>query len=319
MEKLEYTIDVSAAGMRADRLVRKLFPRMPLSHVYKMLRKGRAKIAGKKVKLDQRLEKGQVVTLYLMPEDAALLKARLSAVSEKPPVGKTCKVPILYEDEHVIAFDKPAGMAVHAGSGHEAGDTVLGALLAHTGKRGGIFQPGLVGRLDRDASGIQLGGLSPEGLRGLGELALQRKMKKVYIALVSDEKLKDQGRIDTPLVDEGEGGARMKPGEDGAEAVTVYRVRARAEGVALVEVMLETGRRHQIRAHFASINAPLAGDVRYGDRAWNGLLKKKVGLTRLFLHCTRVEFEHPVTGRKVRILSPLPKELTAVVEKLGIS
>ena len=111
----------------------------------------------------------------------------------------------------------------------------------------------------------------------------------------------------------------MKPGEGGAEAVTIYRVRARAEGVALVEVTIETGRRHQIRAHFASINAPVAGDVRYGDRGWNGLLKKKLGLARLFLHCTRVEFEHPVTGSKVRILSPLPRELAAVVEKLGIS
>ena len=319
MEKLEYTIDASTAGMRADRLVRKLFPRIPLSHIYKMLRKGRAKIEGKKVKLDQRVEKGQVVTLYLMPEDAAALREKLSAKPEKISRSDAPEIPVLYEDEHIIAFDKPAGMAAHAGSGHEAKDTVLGALLAHAGKRGGIFQPGLVGRLDRDASGIQLGGLTPEGLRGLGELALQHKIKKVYIALVSDERLDDHGRINTPLVDEGEGGARMKPGEGGAEAVTVYRVRARAEGVALVEVMLETGRRHQIRAHFASINAPLAGDVRYGDRGWNGRLKKKVGLTRLFLHCTRVEFEHPVTGVGVRILSPLPKELGAVVEKLGIS
>ncbi len=134
--------------------------------------------------------------------------------------------------------------------------------------------------------------------------------------------LADEGRIDLPLVDTKRGRARMKvapPGTDGAlEAATTYRVLARGGGASLVEVVTLTGRRHQIRSHLASVDAPLAGDVRYGERQWNRELGARGAPERLFLHCARVSFPHPVTSRETRIRSPLPDELARALDVLGI-
>jgi RluA family pseudouridine synthase len=193
------------------------------------------------------------------------------------------------------------------------------------------FRPSLVGRLDRDTSGVQLAGKSPEGLRGLEALSRAHKIRKVYLALVRGGGLPDSGRIDSPLRDRGSGRARMEvvtkvAAEDGIAAVTGYRVLARGDGVSLVEVEPRTGRRHQIRAHLAHLGAPLAGDVRYGDRAWNAELRSRLGLRRLFLHCASASFTHPVAGAETAarlssprsVSSPLPRELSDVLTKLGI-
>ncbi|MHC4505035.1 MAG: pseudouridine synthase, partial [Planctomycetota bacterium] len=134
--------------------------------------------------------------------------------------------------------------------------------------------------------------------------------------------LADEGRIDSPLVDTKRGRARMKvarSGTDGAlESATTYRVLARGGGASLVEVVPLTGRRHQIRAHLASVGAPLAGDVRYGERSWNRELVARGVPGRLFLHCARVSFPHPVSSGETRIRSPLPDELSRALDALGI-
>ncbi|HHN46412.1 MAG TPA: RluA family pseudouridine synthase, partial [Planctomycetes bacterium] len=226
--------------------------------------------------------------------------------------------PILYRDADVLAFDKPAGIAVHPGSGHPLENTALGALLSLFRPTGGIFRPAFVGRLDRDASGVLLAGVSPKGLRGLEALSRSREISKTYIALAAGRPIPNAGVIDTPLADAACGPARMRSDDGGARAVTEYRVLARGVGT-LLEIRLKTGRRHQIRAHFKAIGAPIAGDVRYGDAAWNSRLKRSAGLRRLFLHCTETTFTHPLTARKLRIVSHLPKELARTLHALDMN
>jgi len=224
----------------------------------------------------------------------------------------------------VVAFDKPAGVAVQPGSGHPMPSTVLGALRELAGEGGATFRPALVGRLDRDASGVQLGGKTPAGVRGLEELSRAGRIDKHYLVLVRGEDLPPAGRIDEPLLDRGKGGGRMevvsgvRP-EGALDALTEFTVMGSGRGLSLVRVTLGTGRRHQIRAHLASRGWPVAGDVRYGLARWNRELARERGLGRLFLHCAVAEFRHPVSGRRVSARSPLPEELARVLPALGIA
>jgi len=311
------------AGVRLDKLMRKLLPEMPLSGIHRMLRTGGALVDGRRVKGSERLREGSAVSLSLGAEDAERLKKRLAEAPGRADPEGAASLPVLHEDGHVIAFDKPSGIAAHPGSRHRLEDTVLGALYARVGRGGATFTPGLVGRLDRDASGVQLAGTSPEGLRGLSALSREGAVAKTYLALVRGEGLPDEGTVDAMLVDTMRGRARMRALSEGEKdesalaALTEYRVVARGGGAGLVEVRPRTGRRHQIRAHFRSLGSPLAGDVRYGDAKWNRDLAAGAALGRLFLHCTEADFRHPVTGTGTRIRSPLPAELERTLRLLG--
>ncbi|MHC4252327.1 MAG: RluA family pseudouridine synthase [Planctomycetota bacterium] len=324
------------AGVRLDRLLRKLLPDVPLSGVHRMIRKGGALVDGVRARERTRLAEGSELSLALEEADAAALRERLASEEAEPDArpapgfaaGFTpvrARIPVIHEDAHVLAFDKPSGVAAHPGSGHHLEDTVLGALYARVGKGTATFTPALVGRLDRDTSGVQLAGISPEGLRGLSALSRSREIVKTYLALVRGEGGRSPGRIDSSLVDSGAGRARMRAlpageeAEGALEAITEYRALSRGGGASLVEVRPLTGRRHQIRAHFTSIGAPVAGDVRYGDRDWNRKLASRAQLERLFLHCTEARFAHPVTSSDVLVGSPLPGELGRTLQTLGIS
>jgi 23S rRNA pseudouridine955/2504/2580 synthase len=346
---VEVAISHSLADSRVDRVLRRLLPGVPLSRIHRMLRKGDVRRGTERLEGPERTVAGDVLTLLLAPGDAAELRARLAG-GPAPEVAAeaTLSLVVLYEDEHIMALDKPSGVACHPGSSHPLEKTVLGALLALTaGECTATFRPSLVGRLDRDASGVQLAGRSPPGLRGLEALSRAQEIKKTYLVLARCRTLPDSGRVDLPLVDGGSGRARMVvappacrgrdaclradthrqadrgAGKGGtvpaAQAVTDYRVLGRAGGASLVEVEPATGRRHQIRAHFAHLGAHLAGDVRYGDRAWNAEIGKRAGLDRLFLHCARASFSHPLTGAATTVCSPLPSDLTSALTKLGIS
>jgi len=322
--KVNIGVQGEHAGVRLDRLLRKLLPGVPLAGIHKTIREGRARRGDELLRASTRLVEGETLTLTLRAGDEVSLCERHA----EPSRGNrgTCSavgVPVLHEDGHVIAFDKPAGMASQPGSGHPLATTVLGGLYAIAGRGTAIARPALAGRLDRDASGVVLAGKTVEGVRGLSALVRARRIAKTYLALVKDSSLSERGRVDSPLIDAKRGRARMKVAgaRDRGEAlgaVTRYRIVSRGGGAALVEVTLETGRRHQIRAHMASLGAPLAGDVRYGESAWNRGLARRSGLARLFLHCAFAEFAHPVTGKTVRVRSPLPEGLARALDALGV-
>jgi 23S rRNA pseudouridine955/2504/2580 synthase len=312
-------IDDRSEGMRLDRYLRKLLPAVPLSRIHTMIRKKQARLNGGPGRGNDRLRSGDRLTLSLAMEDA---DAIATTRHEKRRPGVKPGLPVLFHDESIVAFDKPSGMAAHPGSGHALSATVLGALYELTGSTGrGVHKPALVGRLDRDTSGVQLAGIDASALRELERMSRDGEISKAYVALVRDRGLSRVGRIQAPLFDTGGGRRRMRVLRDTAHrdaiaAATAYRIIARRDGCALVEVKPETGRQHQIRAHFSHIGAPLAGDVRYGDRAFSAAVLERAGLKRLFLHCARVEFKDPSTGNGIHVESALPEDLAHAVAVL---
>jgi 23S rRNA pseudouridine1911/1915/1917 synthase len=237
-----------------------------------------------------------------------------------PPLRATPEalpLEILYEDDDVVAVDKPAGMVVHAGAGCKTG-TLVNALLHRfetLSSLGGELRPGIVHRLDRFTSGVILAARHDLAHRRLAAQFVARSMEKTYIALVHGHLARDQGRIEKPIARDPIKRIRMTARlERGRAALTEYRVLRRYEpGFTLVEVRIHTGRTHQIRVHFASLGHPVAGDQLYGAPA---KIKNRPPLNRYFLHAHRIKFEHPMTGKPITIESPLPPELERWLEGL---
>ena len=187
------------------------------------------------------------------------------------------------------------------------------------GRREGLdFKPTIAHRLDQETSGMIIAALHGDTLRDFTRMIREHEVDKFYYALVKGNLKKDKGTINETLTrTDAAKGSKMKVGETGKDAqkaITHYRVKQHYEGYDLVKIKLETGRMHQIRAHFASIGHPLLGDTRYGDFALNREVKKQLGLHRLFLHSCRLEFVWH--GDKIVLDCPLPKELQSVVDQL---
>jgi 23S rRNA pseudouridine1911/1915/1917 synthase len=228
---------------------------------------------------------------------------------------KVLNVPVLvlYEDRHLLVVDKPAGMTVHPGPGH-AGDTLVNALLATHAEMASVGQPdrpGVVHRLDRDTSGLLVFALSGAAYDGLTDAIRSRQVKRTYTALVAGRVEPPEGVIDAPIGRDPSNRTRQAITPDGKAARTRYRVDRHLKGATLLEVTLETGRMHQIRVHMAGIGHPVIGDPTYSRSG------AAAGLTRQFLHASRLSFTHPVTGNTVDISSPLPEDLRRTLEAYG--
>ena len=213
---------------------------------------------------------------------------------------------LVHVDEWLAVVDKPAGLVVHAAPGHR-GPTlvdVLGELLGG----GDPERPGIVHRLDRDTSGLMIVARNPSAHARLGEMIRSREVERVYLALVEGVPRSRAGTIDAPLGRDHRAPERRAVGGRGArEARTHFRVLEALSSDALIEARLETGRTHQVRAHFAAIGHPLCGDPRYGHRG-------RHGLERQFLHSHRLRFDHPETGSEMRFSSALPADLEHALE-----
>jgi 23S rRNA pseudouridine1911/1915/1917 synthase len=226
---------------------------------------------------------------------------------ELPPLRATPEdlpLEVLYEDDDVIAINKPAGMVVHTGAGRHSG-TLVNALLHRFGKLStvaGVLRPGIVHRLDRFTSGVILVARSDAAHRNLAEQFASRQVEKVYIALVHGRLKNDQGRITTPIARDPVARVRMTARlAHGRQAITSYRVLKHFEGFTLLEVKIGTGRTHQIRVHLASIRHPVAGDKLYGAPA--------SALGRYFLHARQITFTSPSSGHRITLTAPLPPDL----------
>jgi 23S rRNA pseudouridine1911/1915/1917 synthase len=220
----------------------------------------------------------------------------LNALPEDLPLD------ILYEDDAVIALNKPAGMVVHAGAGNHSG-TLVNRLVHHfaaLSKVGGDVRPGIVHRLDKGTSGVLLVARTDAAHQALAAQFSGRSVEKTYFALVHGNVRADSGRIATPIERDSLRRIRMttKSGV-GRSALTEYRVRQRFEKFTFLEVRIHTGRTHQIRVHLASIGHPVAGDRLYGGQA----------AQRIFLHAWRIVFASPETGERIAVEAPLPADL----------
>jgi len=223
-------------------------------------------------------------------------------------VQATPELRIAFEDEHLLVVDKPAGLVVHPGAGHAAG-TLADALVAHGAAGGEKGRLGIVHRLDRDTSGLLVVARSDEAFERLEQLVRARGLEREYLALVRGQPRSRSGRIEAPIGRDRRDATRQSlDTETPREAVTHFELEERLPRHALLRVRLETGRMHQIRVHLAAINLPVAGDAVYG-------ISGELGLERQFLHAARLAFDHPLTGERVDVTSPLPPDLAAALER----
>jgi 23S rRNA pseudouridine1911/1915/1917 synthase len=242
-----------------------------------------------------RLEGGEDVHVELPDDPGALVPEEMD-------------LRLAWEDEHLVVVDKPAGVVVHPGTGHESGTLVHG-LLALDAAGGDEDRPGIVHRLDRDTSGLLVVARSEEAHSRLQELIRRREVERRYLALVKGAPRSRTGRIEAPIGrDRTERTRHSLDTPTPRDAVTFFEVVELLSEHTLLDVRLETGRTHQIRVHLEAIDLPVAGDPIYG-------VAGDLELERQFLHAARLGFAHPFTGERVDVESPLPDDLAAALER----
>jgi 23S rRNA pseudouridine1911/1915/1917 synthase len=296
-QKLRLTVQAEDAGRRLDRFLQDLFPQYSRTRLQDWIRGGRVKIDGTEQKPSYLLRGAE--SIEIEPAELPPLKAE----PEDIPLE------ILYEDDDVIAVNKPAGMVVHAGAGCRSG-TLVNALVArfvNLSGVGGDLRPGIVHRLDRFTSGVILVARHDEAHRDLASQFAGRTVEKVYLALVHGVVEQNRGKIEKPISRDPVHRVRMTDRRgQGRTARTEYRVLRRFRQFTLLEVRIGTGRTHQIRVHMAGIGHPVAGDRLYGAPA---RIEGMEPLGRYFLHSHRIVFLQPTRQTRTIVEAPLPEEL----------
>ena len=300
------TVDEESAGQRLDNFLIRHLKGVPKTHVYRIIRSGEVRVNKGRVSADTRIETGDVVRL-----PPVRISEKVAEKAARPAPGR--EFPLLLEDDALMAIDKPAGVAVHGGSGVSFG---VIEQLRQARPLAKLLE--LVHRLDRETSGILLVAKKRSALKHLQDQFRERETGKTYLALVQGswpEKLKViDSALHKFLLPDGERRVKVTSNEDpdGMRSITLVKVAERLVDCTLLEVTIKTGRTHQIRVHLASQGHPIAGDDKYGDFEWNKVLQKQ-GLKRMFLHAWRLQFSHPATGKRVELKSNLPSELQLYV------
>ena len=303
-------IDEAGAGQRVDNFLLRVLKGVPKSHIYRILRSGEVRLNRKRVRPDARLTAG---------DDLRIPPVRTAEPRRAPlraPV-RSVVLPILHEDDALIAIDKPAGLAVHGGSG-----IAFGLIEQLRAIRPDARFLELVHRLDRDTSGVLLVAKKRAALLALHASFRDGEADKRYLVMVKGRWRDAVRKVELPLTKflTGAGERRVRIEHDGGKtARTVFHRRQVwadvAPPVSLLEAELHTGRTHQIRVHLTHLDFPLAGDDKYGDFTWNKALAKQ-GLKRMFLHAWRLTLPHPTEPRQLKLESPLPSDLAAFIERL---
>jgi 23S rRNA pseudouridine1911/1915/1917 synthase len=230
-------------------------------------------------------------------------------IPEREPLApEPLDLTIAYEDEHLLVVDKPAGLVVHPAGGHASG-TLAHGLLAHGAAGGDPDRPGVVHRLDRDTSGLLVVARSETAHARLSDAIRERRVERRYVALVRGAPRSRTGRITAPIGRDRRDRTRHSLDTDTPrDAITWFEVTELLGERALLDVRLETGRTHQIRVHLEAIDLPVSGDPVYG-------VPRDLGLGRQFLHAHRLGFDHPFTGARLDLESPLPADLSTALER----
>jgi 23S rRNA pseudouridine955/2504/2580 synthase len=305
-------IDEGAAGQRIDNFLVRVCKGVPKSHIYRILRSGEVRVNKGRVDAQYRLAEGDLVRV------PPIRTAQPGDVAGAAPVP-AAQFPVLFEDEALLVIDKPAGVAVHGGSG-----VAFGVIeqLREARPHGKFLE--LVHRLDRETSGILMLAKKRAALVGLHEQIRQNTMDKRYYACAHGDWASDWGRrraVKEPLhkylTPEGERRVRVQP--DGLASHTVFNLVERWPEYVLLEAELKTGRTHQIRVHLAHLGLPIVGDAKYGDFALNKALARpgaNPGIKRMFLHAHRLKITHPITGEPLQFEAPLPAECRRFIDEL---
>jgi 23S rRNA pseudouridine955/2504/2580 synthase len=299
------------AGQRLDNYLFRQLKGVPKSHVYRILRGGEVRVNKKRCTADYRLQTGDVVRL---PPVRVARRDEIEA-----PVAGWVDLPVLYEDAALLVIDKPAGIAVHGGSG-----VSFGVIETLRRQRTEARFLELAHRLDKETSGILLIGKKRSALTRLHDMfresgqAADKAVDKRYLMLVKGRWMNPMQQVKLPLhkylTESGERRVRVDH-EQGKAAHTVFRLLARWQCFSLLEGQLKTGRTHQLRVHLAHLGYPILGDEKYGDFALNKALQKK-GLKRMALHAQSMEFPHPQEEKRLRLTAPLPEALRRFIAHL---
>jgi 23S rRNA pseudouridine1911/1915/1917 synthase len=294
---------VEQGGERLDRWLAAALPDCSRTEIQRWIKEGHVIVDGALPKVSYRVRPGDEITIQIPPP--------LPAVAQPESIP----LDILYEDDHLLVINKPAGMVVHPAPGrvHRTG-TLVNAVLAHVPNLavGGEQRPGIVHRLDKDTSGVILVAKNDAALRDLQAQFKARTVEKVYLALVEGELPTAHGRIEAPIGRDPRHRQRMAvvTEQKGRPAVTDFRVRERFSDYTLIEAHPRTGRTHQIRIHLASIGHPVVGDPLYGRK------HSRLHCPRQFLHALKIGVRLPGSGMWAEFTAPLPADLEEVLERL---
>jgi 23S rRNA pseudouridine955/2504/2580 synthase len=283
------------AGQRIDNFLLARLKGVPKSHIYRVLRSGEVRVNSGRVDASRKLAAGDRIRVPPI---------RVAVRDDEVPAPHF-KLPVLFEDDFLVAIDKPSGIAVHGGSG-----VAHGVIESLRSMRPEARFLELVHRLDRETSGVLLVAKKRTALTALHDILRSRDIDKRYLVGVKgrfrNEKQHVRAALEKRTTAEGE--KRVRVSDEGQAAETVFHRLARGAELSLLEAQLLTGRTHQIRVHLAHLKHPVLGDDKYGDYELNKRLRRD-GLKRMFLHAASLTFEHPVTGETLSLTSPLPAEL----------
>jgi 23S rRNA pseudouridine955/2504/2580 synthase len=300
------TISEEEADQRIDNFLLRICKGVPKSHIYRVLRSG-----------EVRVNKGRIDQTYRVKEGDVVRIPPIRIAEKASHVVPGAEFKVLLEDQQLLVIDKPAGVAVHGGSGVSYG--VIEQLRAARPQAKFLE---LVHRLDRDTSGILLLAKKRSALTNLHEQIREGELDKRYLTLIQGDWQNSRQHVRLPLFkyNTPDGERRVRVQSDGLPSHTVFNLVRRYGSFALLEAELKTGRTHQIRVHLASSGFPIAGDDKYGDFGLNRALQKadgsRIALKRMFLHAYQITFRHPETGNAVTLKAPLPPECRQFLDSL---
>jgi 23S rRNA pseudouridine955/2504/2580 synthase len=328
MRKIE--IGKNEANQRMDKYLKKYFREAGAGFLYKMLRKKNILLNDKKADGKEILVQGDTISLYLSEETIEKFRTNTVRGNTQTVSYPTTKLDVIYEDEDFLFLNKPAGMLSQKAETKD--NSIVEYLTGYLLKKGAIspeelktFHPSVCNRLDRNTSGLILAGKTLPGLQILSKMLKDRSMKKYYLCLVKGM-IHEYAHCEGYLIKDEQSNQVQITGENtpGASYIeTAYEPLWRGEDITLLKVELITGKTHQIRSHLASLGHPLAGDMKYGLKAWNDKLRKTTGLSRQFLHAWEVQFpkldERAASLSERCVRAPLPKDLEHTLKTAGCS
>lgn len=313
MQTIDVRLEPGHAGWRLDRALADAIPTLSRERLKTLIRSGAVEALGKPVRDPAVRVRGDELFLLAVPDP-------------EPAHNEAQDIPlrIIFEDEHLLVVDKPAGLVVHPAAGNRDG-TLVNALLHHCGDSlsgiGGVARPGIVHRIDKGTSGLLVVAKTDVAHEGLARQFAAHSIERRYLAIVNGVPKKSEGVVDAPLARSAANRKKIAivEGSRGKRAVTHWRRIEVLREAALVECRLETGRTHQVRVHMASIGHPLVGDPVYGRTGKaHGKLLKELQFHRQALHAAELGFTHPVTKRRLSFASAMPPDMQELFNALGV-
>ena len=313
IQTIDVRLEPSHAGWRLDRALADAVPTMSRERLKSLIRAGALEAAGAALRDPATKVRGNEIFLLAVPEP-------------EPAHNEAQDIPlrVVFEDEHLLVVDKPAGLVVHPAAGNRDG-TLVNALLHHCGDSlsgiGGVARPGIVHRIDKDTSGLLAVAKTDVAHEGLAKQFAAHSIDRRYLAIVTGVPKANDGTVDAPLARSAANRKKIAivEGCRGKRAVTHWRRIAVLRDSALVECRLETGRTHQVRVHMASIGHPLLGDPVYGRSGkTHGKLLKELQFQRQALHAAELGFVHPVTKHRLSFASAMPPDMQELFNRLGV-